>query len=423
MYSSFLTENATPAQLRRAIAANHTEWFTTESLQRGGDIHREPGLTWTVSPHEAVLAFPRRPAAVTGPELDRILCQLRESGTKGASCWALAGGPRGLGVRLLARGFEWGWRPHWMALDLQTDLAPPPAVEGVTLSIEEEEVSDAPDLPYYSPENARVWNALAHASPRRDWRFVARRNGLILGHTLLFLPGVTNSVGGIYNMGTVAAARRMGVGQALIAAAGAQARALGCRWLTLNSAADAFYRRCGFTSLGHGQTWWMHAPTLATPPPAPERVAFAEAVGLGDTDTLDRLPSGALPDNLDAPLAGGTPPLQIAIHTRKLASARWLVAHGATLSVVDAWDLGWKSRATAMLKREPDRVNDRLGADRLTPLHVAAERGDLELARLLLTASPDLTLTDDRYHGTPVGWAFHCGHPELHAALLQAAQG
>jgi hypothetical protein len=23
-----------------------------------------------------------------------------------------------LGVRLLARGFAWGWEPHWMALDL-----------------------------------------------------------------------------------------------------------------------------------------------------------------------------------------------------------------------------------------------------------------------------------------------------------------
>src|ERR1700761_6158941 len=29
-----------------------------------------------------------------------------------------------LGVRLVARGYEWGWRPHWMGVDLEDE--PPP---------------------------------------------------------------------------------------------------------------------------------------------------------------------------------------------------------------------------------------------------------------------------------------------------------
>ena len=43
----------------------------------------------------------------------------RRHGAGGVGCWVTGLEPAGeLAARLVARGFEWGWQPHWMALDL-----------------------------------------------------------------------------------------------------------------------------------------------------------------------------------------------------------------------------------------------------------------------------------------------------------------
>lgn len=57
-----------------------------------------------------------------------------------------------------------------------------------------------------------------------------------------------------------------------------------------------------------------------------------------------------------------------------------------------------------------------------TPLHVAAWRGDAQLASALLAAGADPTLTDARFGSTPAGWARHAGHAEV-AELLDRSAG
>jgi len=52
------------------------------------------------------------------------------------------------------------------------------------------------------------------------------------------------------------------------------------------------YRRLGFVSLGHGQTWWLHPPVLEAPPPPETQVRFVEAVGTGDVAALDEPSKG-----------------------------------------------------------------------------------------------------------------------------------
>jgi hypothetical protein len=129
-----------------------------------------------------------------------------------------------------------------------------------------------------------------------------------------------------------------------------------------------------------------------------------------------------LPDDLDAPLAGGHPPMTLAVQARKTTSARWLIAHGATLKILTAWDLGWKKCAARMLAKCPDLASRRSGPSGITLLHEAVSRGDAELARLLLSADPDLSIEDEEFHSTPLGWARHFGRIEI-VALFERHQG
>jgi ankyrin repeat protein len=101
------------------------------------------------------------------------------------------------------------------------------------------------------------------------------------------------------------------------------------------------------------------------------------------------------------------------------ASAEWLVEHGATLDVISAWDLGWEDRVQQLLVTSPDLANQRSGSWQITPLHAAAERGDAELARVLLAAGADLEVQDTAFHSTPLGWARHFERTEIVAMIEQ----
>jgi ankyrin repeat protein len=50
--------------------------------------------------------------------------------------------------------------------------------------------------------------------------------------------------------------------------------------------------------------------------------------------------------------------------------------------------------------------------------NVAAERGAVDLARLLLDAGADPGVRDDKYDATVLGWAEYCGQPAI-AELLR----
>jgi ankyrin repeat protein len=53
------------------------------------------------------------------------------------------------------------------------------------------------------------------------------------------------------------------------------------------------------------------------------------------------------------------------------------------------------------------------GRCRTTALHEAALRGDVQTCRWLVEHGADRTAQDERFAGTPSGWAAHAGHQEL----------
>jgi GNAT superfamily N-acetyltransferase len=429
----FLEDDSTRAQLLRAVAGNHQQMWIHGARLRGGEVHREKGATWIYtpgSPGEVMVAFPRMTGVQASEPLDTLLRYCRHRlPLRSVGCWSLGPRPRALGARLLARGFEWGWQPHWMGLDLRamrTDHPTPPGLRVVPA--EEAPEPEADDIPNHHPEDTVHWEAERRARPRPGtagagtWRFAAVLEGQVVGRSAVFVTTGPLGVAGIYSCGVVPAARRQGIGTAVTRAACQLAASLGCRHALLNATpmGEPVYRRLGFTSLGHGQTWWLHPSVLEAPPPPEPQVRFVEAVGRGDVAALDELGRKLDPETLNARLPCGMTPLRVAVRLQQPASAEWLVSHGAALDVISGWDLGWKERVRQLLAARPELANRRSGHWQITPLHVAAERGDAELVRVLLAAGADLEAQDTEFHSTPLGWARHFERAEI-AALIERA--
>jgi GNAT superfamily N-acetyltransferase len=220
--------------LLKATAANHRAWF-----RRGAErVERIGGLDVIVADGHGTIAFPRTRSRAA---IDAAV----GLGLRSMSCWSLADDDV-LGARLVARGFEWGWQPHWMALELAELPEAEPGYDVVPAR-----TADPSDLPYGS----------SGATPRPAQRLVVIEDGRTVG-------GVTvnpwRGYAGIYDMGVVRDRRRRGIGRALTIAAAGTARALGCSHALLNATAEGelLYRTVGFDSLGLGRTWWLHPGRL-----------------------------------------------------------------------------------------------------------------------------------------------------------------
>lgn len=409
---------ATSKELIQAAAGNHISWFSENAKVVKGEVESQDGLTVIYSPAsdsdalgEVILAFPQmNEGDHVGAALDIALETSRDKKVRQVSCWsAVPTQPSDLPARLIARGFSWGWQPHWMVLDLERAQPESFAIpEGLEITLDEGSVWDVVGLPYYEPSDASRLRALAQQEPRKTYHFGAWLEGRVVGHSLLHVSGGALTVAGIYNVAVLPEARHQGVGRAISWAACQHARRLGCRYVLLN-AATHIYKRLGFVSLGYGQTWWMSGPVLAMPPLDADTIAFTEAIGRGDRETLEALP---VPSEIDAPLRCKMTPLEVTARLGQTESARWLLAQGASPDVIPLCDLGWRDQVPAVLAAHPELANRRLG-EGWTPLHEAVLRNDLTLARLILSANPDLSIQDLQFQATPLGWAQHFQHAEL----------
>jgi predicted N-acetyltransferase YhbS len=313
-----------------------------------------------------------------------------------------------------------------MAMDLdslQTGHSRPAGLQVVADN--KASVEHVKNLPY-GGDNGAVSRALMKALPGSVQQFIAILKNKIVGHCCLFLNEGEYGVAGLYNVAVLPAVRQQGIGKALVTAACQLARERGWRYAVLNATGRRMYEQVGFRWIGDGHTWWVvRSEVFGREAPGMREVALAEAVGLGDIEAMERIGKGE-PENapivvhgllgedeLDRPLANGLTLLQLAIYCRQTAAAEWLVGHGAGYTVLEAWDLGWKERAAALLAAEPSLVNFQYGQGLTTLLHIAADRNDMDLARFALSAGPDLGIKDKFYKSTALGWAKYFQRGEI----------
>ena len=352
-------------RLLRAIAANHRAWFRRTAKVAGGGVQRLDGLEVIVADDAGTIAFP--PARARSRAL---LDQALRLGLRSMSCWSLAE-DRTLGALLVARGFEYGWQPHWMALDLAQLPDEEPAHPVVPARGEQPR-----NLPYASER----------PSPPAARHLAVVERGRIVGHVIV---NASHGCAGIYDMGVAPDRRRQGVGRALTIAACRLGRELGCSVAVLNATREGepLYNTAGFESLGRGRTWWLHPG----PRPTPRQTALAEAIGLGDLDGLAALrPTRA---ELERELPGGGPPLAIAVVSGQAPAADWI------------------------LQRRPDLVSRPIESRGGTLLHVAVEWDDEQLVDVALAHGADRQARDHTWKATPRDWAEHLNRPNLVARL------
>ena len=303
------------AQLIRAAARNHGSWFRATAAVTGGRAMRTRGLSWVAPPPagEAMLPFPRR---ATRPALDALLDWCREHDVAGIGCWSTGLEPTTrLAARLVARGFEWGWQAHWMAIELAS----------LPLGDDDRRVSLVTGVPEYDDYGRR----LLGLTGGRSWHAVAREDGEFAGHAWAHVTGGALGCAGVYDVYVPPRRRRRGLGRALTLAVCRAAAKAGASVATLNATGEGelLYGALGFRSLGHGQTWWIHRAGLNAPP-QPELVAVAEAAGEGDVARLERLDPG--PSLLSARLPGNRlTPAEVAAEACQRDAAEWLVSRAA----------------------------------------------------------------------------------------------
>jgi GNAT superfamily N-acetyltransferase len=420
-----MLQNATDRQLEQAAAFNHTELFCLKARVVDGEIHHSEGMVWTDAGDKdgSMIAFPLLPEDRADTVLDEIMKYYLGHPPKGVGCWSLdPPQPSDLGVRLIARGFQPGWHPNWMSLDLDGLQSHYPFPAGLqVLPDNSSDLDKIKGLPYRD-ENLKMFASRQDGSSYIH-RFVAFLNGRIVAHCGVLLSKGNLGAAGIYHVGVIPAMRNRGIGKAVVGAACLYAKNKEYRYAVLNGTGLRMYEQLGFRKLGTGHTWWLITSRLLANPPSGDDIVLAEAIGRGDLNALATVDNNIKNFNLQLPITNGMTLMQLAVHFRQTSSAEWLIAHHIPINVMEAWDLGWKNRAFEILSKDPGQVNHPNGEWQLTMLHMAAERNDEALAKFALSAHPDITIKDSLYKSTALDWSRHLQREKITLLLESYIKG
>ena len=221
--------------------SSHVAWMSAQAALVPGGAWADGPLSWATSADGRTVhgLFPdHTPRDVLARGIHRAVA----SGAVEIGVWSAVDVQR---PELLAAGSELGWQPQWMAAS--TSAFEPGAValsRRAVLSVRAR------------PHEASLQPLLARGD---TWRGEARDGSRYAGRAWLH---VTEEVGGLYDMAVWPRFRRAGHGRDLVTLLGATARAHGVASLTLNATPEGalLYAACGFTTVGHGRTWWWHRP-------------------------------------------------------------------------------------------------------------------------------------------------------------------
>lgn len=424
----FLTSDPDTEQLLAATAENHLDWMRRLARASGGEVALESGVHSTLVSRRATeltAAIVEPPERGVGEQVDRLLALCRERDADRFGFWAFSEGrSRALGVELGARGFKTGGRPHWMYLDLHAlaDLPEMAELERITGLVVTDRFAarEGTQLPCFDADTSWVREAMATERPQRVWHAVLWDGDEPYGQISIDATTGDRGVCGLHDTVVDPSRRVTGIGIARLQWVCRFAVSLGCRYLVTNAAEGnaPLFGIWGFRSLGYGQTWWIANEGLRHPVPA-DLVRWALSIGCGDLEALE---AGRRAGGLDVNghLANGMTPLQFAGAARCAASARWLLENGALPDVLATWDIDGAAGVTELLSAQPELLDGRRQRSGKTLLHLAVERNDAELARLLVRAGIDRSATDHRFGRTALEWARHLRRTEVALAIARA---
>jgi len=172
---STILRNASLQQLETAIAQNHRDLFLMDTRIKDGVVHIEEGFCWTYisSMYSGSIMFPELSAGTA--KLNEAMDFYQKHTTKNLECWSLDTPESGyLDVLLLARGFQTGWLPCWMVLELpsfvRTDHISPAGLQIVPDN--KTQLHATTGLPYAGMDS-RGSTGLQNAGAEQLQRFVA----------------------------------------------------------------------------------------------------------------------------------------------------------------------------------------------------------------------------------------------------------
>ncbi|AOW07559.1 hypothetical protein B0I72DRAFT_132141 [Yarrowia lipolytica] len=385
---------------------NHKELFEANALALG-QVYSFPDLMYTdcgPSQHAMVVLLADKQTDV---DLDKMIDTYTDTSNpmpKTIGVWRRSNSDtHEISSQLLSRGFQLGWEPQWMGLELKDADLDQKEMDGVVIRrVEPDENLVIPaEVPFSSLDDNSIY-------VRGMWKdgtvvkFVAEVEEKIVGHTDIFF----GTSPGMYNVGVNPEYTNRGIATELVKMACKYARNdRGANNVTLNGTGTVMYERIGFKHASNGSTWWLHREKYQKNTPEQQRIIWL--VCQGDVQGLDKYSQ-----SLQFPLANGMSLVELALHFENEETARWLVRNDAPHSIVDLWDLGGISRAIT----EVDLVNKVVDEGK-TALHVAVERGDEDFVQFLLKSGADTTIQDGLYKSTPVGWAKVLGRTEIETMI------
>lgn len=228
-------------------------------------VHDDPEILWSISdiPFPVFNGVMRAwlPPERVDPLIDSLLAQARAR--RVPLMWWTGPGtrPEDLGERLKARGFVWEGPLPGMAVELGHLKQGPAAPQGLTVervtSAEGiREWTQACALGFGLPDFVRdaFGEMMSHADPSATQAYVARLDGQAVASSLMLLAA---GVAGIYNVATVPAARRKGIGAAVTLAPLLQAREQGYKVGILHSSemGASVYKSLGFREYCQLSQW------------------------------------------------------------------------------------------------------------------------------------------------------------------------
>jgi ankyrin repeat protein len=100
---------------------------------------------------------------------------------------------------------------------------------------------------------------------------------------------------------------------------------------------------------------------------------------------------------------------------------RWgnLIVRASECSTGEVIETLIRAGASVAVRDDPKTAVDSTWG--YTPLHAAAGRGNLSAASVLLKYGADVRVRDEKYHGTPAGWANYAGRTEVRDLILREA--